>query len=83
MKTTKQDKIERLTRKYKINWTGIILIFLINSIFAFLIIGLPEKVCLINCDYGIWASYVVMGCLSYLFLKDIRLTKERAEEEVR
>ena len=72
----KSNKKEEVVMKNKIDWYGIINLILYGSIFALLFLGFPQKVCSINllplnCVYGQWASYFIMGILFWVLFKDI------------
>lgn len=61
----------------KINWAKIFCFFVYSSILAFLALGLPQKICLLNglsidCGYGAWASYVVVILLFSVFFGDLK-----------
>ena len=73
--------------KYKINWIGIFIVIGYSMLFGFLAIGLPQKICLINswesnCFYGLWASYVSMLILGYVFLSNFKMSIPKKKGEL-
>jgi hypothetical protein len=62
------------------NWIGALMIIIYAMIFSLVGMGLSPliaKLNLNNTTYGEWASYFVTMLLWYLFIKDVKLMKNK------